>query len=125
MTTHNVVNTSLNGQTGTGNFVGSASPTIVTPTLTVSGSNIPVTLTSGTGAQYTTLFSFIDTASSKTVTFPDVTATVIMSDSVQDQNITCTIATATPAGFASIAPLMTNLTTMTSGELYGSINALV
>lgn len=31
MTTNNNVNTSLSGQTGTGNFVGSQSPTIVTP----------------------------------------------------------------------------------------------
>lgn len=33
MTTNNAVNTSLSGQTGTGTFVGSTSPTLVTPTL--------------------------------------------------------------------------------------------
>lgn len=33
MTTQNVVNTTLSGQTGTGNFVGSTSPTLVTPAL--------------------------------------------------------------------------------------------
>jgi len=33
MTTNNIVNTSLSGQTGTGSFVGSTSPTLVTPTL--------------------------------------------------------------------------------------------
>jgi hypothetical protein len=33
MTTNNSVNTSLAGQTGTGNFVGATSPTLVTPTI--------------------------------------------------------------------------------------------
>lgn len=33
MTTNNTVNTSLSGQTGTGTFVGSTSPVLVTPTL--------------------------------------------------------------------------------------------
>lgn len=33
MATNNAVNTSLSGQTGTGNFVGATSPTLVTPTL--------------------------------------------------------------------------------------------
>ena len=33
MATNNAVNTSLSGQTGTVNFVGSTSPTLVTPTL--------------------------------------------------------------------------------------------
>lgn len=33
MATNNAVNTSLSGQTGTGNFVGSTSPTFVTPAL--------------------------------------------------------------------------------------------
>jgi hypothetical protein len=36
MTTNNAVNTTLSGQTGTGSFVGSTSPTLVTPTLGVS-----------------------------------------------------------------------------------------
>jgi len=35
MTTNNAVNVTLSGQTGTGNFVGSTSPTLVTPTLGV------------------------------------------------------------------------------------------
>lgn len=33
MATNNAVNTSLSGQTGTGNFVGATSPTLVTPAL--------------------------------------------------------------------------------------------
>lgn len=33
MATNNAVNTSLSGQTGTGNFVGATSPTLVTPTI--------------------------------------------------------------------------------------------
>ena len=33
MATNNAVNTTLSGQTGTGSFVGSTSPTLVTPTL--------------------------------------------------------------------------------------------
>lgn len=46
MTTQNVVNTTLSGQTGTGNFVGSDSPALVTPNL---GTPSAVTLTNGTG----------------------------------------------------------------------------
>ena len=46
MTTNNNVNTSLSGQTGTGNFVGATSPTLITPALGTPSSG---TLTSCTG----------------------------------------------------------------------------
>lgn len=51
MTTNNAVNTSLSGQTGTVNFVGSTSPTLVTPLLGTPTSGI---LTNCTGLPLTT-----------------------------------------------------------------------
>lgn len=44
MATNNAVNTSLSGQTGTGNFVGATSPTITTPTIVDSNSNNVLTI---------------------------------------------------------------------------------
>jgi hypothetical protein len=43
MTTNNAVNTSLSGQTGTGNFVGNNSPSIITPNTigVINGGNAP------------------------------------------------------------------------------------
>lgn len=46
MATNNAVNVGLSGQTGTGNFVGSTSPTLVTPTLGTPASGV---LTNCTG----------------------------------------------------------------------------
>lgn len=51
MATNNAVNTSLSGQTGTGSFVGSISPTLVTPALGTPSSG---TLTNCTGLPITT-----------------------------------------------------------------------
>lgn len=48
MTTNNAVNNSLSGQTGTGNFVGSTSPTLTTPNL---GTPTALVLTNATGDQ--------------------------------------------------------------------------
>lgn len=48
MTTNNAVNTSLSGQTGTGSFAGSTSPTFITPTLgAASGTSLAFSSTSG------------------------------------------------------------------------------
>lgn len=51
MATNNAVNTSLSGQTGTGNFVGSTSPSLVTPALGTPASGV---LTNCTGLPITT-----------------------------------------------------------------------
>ena len=51
MTTANSVNNSLTGQTGTGNFVGSTSPTLVTPALGTPASGV---LTNATGLPIST-----------------------------------------------------------------------
>ena len=51
MATNNSVNTSLSGQTGTGTFVGSTSPTLVTPAL---GTPASGTLTNCTGLTIST-----------------------------------------------------------------------
>lgn len=51
MATNNSVNTSLSGQTGTGNFVGATSPTLITPALGTPSSG---TLTSCTGLPIST-----------------------------------------------------------------------
>lgn len=51
MATNNAVNTSLSGQTGTGSFVGSTSPTLVTPAL---GTPASGTLTNCTGLPIST-----------------------------------------------------------------------
>lgn len=48
MTTNNAVNTGLSGSTGTGSFVGSTSPVLVTPNL---GTPTSLILTSATGDQ--------------------------------------------------------------------------
>jgi hypothetical protein len=53
MATNNAVNTSLSGQTGTGTFVGSTSPTLVTPTLGAASAT-SVTFSSTTGIVGTT-----------------------------------------------------------------------
>lgn len=58
MATNNAVNTSLSGQTGTGNFVGSTSPTLVTPAL---GTPSAVVLTNGTGLPISTGVSGLGT----------------------------------------------------------------
>lgn len=48
MATNNIVNTPLSGQTGTGSFVGSTSPTLVTPTLgAASATSLSFSSTSG------------------------------------------------------------------------------
>ncbi len=53
MTTNNAVNTSLAGQTGTGTFVGSTSPTIATPIITGFTPTRQI-LTTGSSSTYTT-----------------------------------------------------------------------
>jgi hypothetical protein len=58
MATNNSVNTSLSGQTGTGNFVGSTSPTLVTPAL---GTPASGTLTNCTGLPISTGVSGLGT----------------------------------------------------------------
>jgi hypothetical protein len=58
MATNNAVNTSLSGQTGTGNFVGSTSPTLVTPAL---GTPASGTLTNCTGLPISTGVSGLGT----------------------------------------------------------------
>lgn len=58
MATNNSVNTSLSGQTGTGNFVGATSPTLVTPALGTPSSG---TLTSCTGLPISTGVSGLGT----------------------------------------------------------------
>lgn len=50
MATRNVVDTSLSGQTGTGNFVGSTSPTLTTPTINASTLNQTASNTTFTGS---------------------------------------------------------------------------
>ena len=52
MSTINAVNTSLSGQTGTGSFVGSTSPTIATPTITDGTYNVLTFVANGTVANY-------------------------------------------------------------------------
>ena len=58
MATNNAVNTSLSGQTGTGSFVGSTSPTLVTPAL---GTPASGTLTNCTGLPISTGVSGLGT----------------------------------------------------------------
>lgn len=58
MATNNSVNTSLSGQTGTGSFVGSTSPTLVTPAL---GTPASGTLTNCTGLPISTGVSGLGT----------------------------------------------------------------
>jgi hypothetical protein len=58
MATNNAVNTSLSGQTGTGNFVGATSPSLITPALGTPSSG---TLTSCTGLPISTGVSGLGT----------------------------------------------------------------
>jgi len=58
MATNNAVNTSLSGQTGTGNFVGATSPTLITPAL---GTPASGTLTNCTGLPISTGVSGLGT----------------------------------------------------------------
>ena len=75
MATNNSVNTSLSGQTGTGNFVGSTSPTLVTPALGTPASGtltncigLPIsTGVSGLGTGVATFLALTPTDSSSIV----------------------------------------------------------
>lgn len=58
MATNNAVNTSLSGQTGTGSFVGSVSPSLTTPAL---GTPTAIVLTNGTGLPISTGVSGLGT----------------------------------------------------------------
>ena len=140
MTTKNSPNTTLAGQTGSGTFVGSTSPTITSPNIVngiydpsgnpmfsleagfsnaanclgvinkppggnpelraygpdasinmlyrakgsglhyfVSANSTPMIFYSGTGYQHVTQFQFFDTAATRTVIFPDLSGTLLMS----------------------------------------------
>jgi len=58
MATNNAVDTSLSGQTGTGNFVGATSPTITTPTVVDSNGNNALTIgTTGSAVNYLEIFN--------------------------------------------------------------------
>jgi hypothetical protein len=62
MATNNAVNTSLSGQSGTGNFAGTTSPTFVTPTLGAASAT-SVTFSSTTGIVGTTTNNSADAGS--------------------------------------------------------------
>jgi hypothetical protein len=57
MTTNNAVNTTLSGQTGTGSFVGSISPTLVTPALGTPTSGNIINTTNGGGVRSFQIFT--------------------------------------------------------------------
>lgn len=67
MTTNNAVNTTLAGQTGTGTFVGSTSPTLVTPLLGTPTSGVLTNTTGGGGLRS---FQFFTTGTAATYTKP-------------------------------------------------------
>ena len=49
MTTNNIVNVGLSGSTGTGNFVGATSPTLITPALGTPAAGSSAVGVAGTG----------------------------------------------------------------------------
>src|SRR5579871_2341434 len=67
MSTNNGVNVSLSGQTGTGNFVGSTSPTLVTPLLGTPTSGV---LTNCTGTGGLRSFQIFTSGTTQTYTKP-------------------------------------------------------
>lgn len=79
MATNNAVNTSLSGQTGTGNFVGSSSPTLVTPAL---GTPASGTLTNCTGLPISTGVSGLGTGVATFLALtPTDSSTIVVSSS--------------------------------------------
>lgn len=75
MTTNNSVNTSLSGQTGTGNFAGSTSPTLVTPLLGTPTSGV---LTNCTGTGGLRSFQILTSGSSATYTKPSNVTSILV-----------------------------------------------
>jgi hypothetical protein len=107
MTTQNVLNTDLSGVTGSGQFVGTNSPTLVTPTLT--------TITATTLAFSPTTGGIIGTTQSTTANAGNV-----------GQIFTSQIVAGTPVSISSNTPTDLTSVTVTAGDwdIWGNLTFL-